>query len=377
MHFFIKIMTLDKGEGNDLSLMEALFNVIGGIFGYVLWSAFFLTKNYGVAIILFTIVIKVLLFPFSVSQQKSMASNARFQQKQREIMEKYKNDRVKANEEVQKLMAKENVRPTAGCMPMLAPMFVLFGVYYSVLNPLTNTLHIAADKVSAAMNSISTLPGIGTSINGRYGEISIVKYFGSLEKYLVDGNGNALFNSNDASSIKDFSQGFNFCGLDLLATPSQSSWESMMWMIPVLCFLTSVVSMIIMQLINGTKMQGCMILMIFMMPLFTAWIAYSVPGAVGFYWIASNVFGFVQSLIMNKFYSPSIMEAKAEAQRIVLRKEQESKYEFIEAPEFDANMQVSVKETAGEKKSRNSAKKNKSKKSTKNNDKSSYLGRKR
>lgn len=358
--------------------MEALFNMIGGIFGYVLWSAFFLTKNYGVAIILFTIVIKVLLFPFSVSQQKSMASNARFQQKQKEIMEKYKNDRAKANEEIQKLMTKENVSPTAGCMPMLAPMFVLFGVYYSVLNPLTNTLHIAADKVSAALNSISTLPGIGTSINGRYGEISIVKYFGSLEKYFVDSNGNALFNSNDASSINDFSQGFNFLGLDLLATPSQSSWESMMWVIPVLCFLTSVGSMIIMQLINGTKMQGCMVAMIFMMPLFTAWIAYSVPGAVGFYWIASNVLGFAQSLIMNKFYSPSIMEAKAEAQRIVLRREQESKYEFIEAPEFDAQFETEVKDNSlKDNKSKNSTKKNKNKKSVKNNDKSSYLGRKR
>jgi len=357
--------------------MESLFNVIGGIFGYVLWSAFFLTKNYGVAIILFTIVIKVLLFPFSVSQQKSMASNARFQQKQKEIMDKYKNDRVKANEEIQKLMAKENVSPTAGCMPMLAPMFVLFGVYYSVINPVTNTLHIAADKVSAALNSISNLPGIGMSINGRYGEISIVKYFGSLQKYFVDSNGNALFNSHDADSINEFGQGFNFLGIDLLATPSQSSWESMLWLIPVLCFLTSVGSMIIMQLINGTKMQGCMVAMIFMMPLFTAWIAYSVPGAVGFYWIVSNLLGFVQSLIMNKFFSPSIIEAKTEAQRVVLRREQEAKYEFLEAPEFDAQFENDNVEEVKDNKNKSGSKKNKNKKPSKNNDKSSYLGRKR
>ena len=237
--------------------MEVIFNFIGGIFGYILWSAFYLTKNYGIAIILFTIVIKVLLFPFSVKQQKTMASNARFQQKQREIMEKYKNDRVKANEEIQKLMAKENISPTAGCMPMLAPMLVMFGVYYSVLNPLTNTLHIASEKVSTALTSLSTIPAVGSTINGRYGEINIVKYFSSLQDYLISG-GKPIFSDADANSIKDFSSGFDFCGLDLLSTPSQSSWQSMMWLIPVLCFVTSVLSMIIMQLINGQKFQGCM-----------------------------------------------------------------------------------------------------------------------
>ncbi len=357
--------------------MEVIFNFIGGIFGYILWSAFYLTKNYGIAIILFTIVIKVLLFPFSVKQQKTMASNARFQQKQREIMEKYKNDRVKANEEIQKLMAKENISPTAGCMPMLAPMLVMFGVYYSVLNPLTNTLHIASEKVSTALTSLSTIPAVGSTINGRYGEINIVKYFSSLQDYLISG-GKPIFSDADANSIKDFSSGFDFCGLDLLSTPSQSSWQSMMWLIPVLCFVTSVLSMIIMQLINGQKFQGCMVLMILMMPLFTAWIAYSVPGAVGFYWISSNVLGFAQSLILNKFYSPSIMEAKTEAQRVVLRRQQEAEYAFIEAPEFD--MEQSAPDTGSntpEKKNKNTAKKGKPKKSAKSSDKSSYLGRKR
>ena len=327
--------------------MEVIFNFIGGIFGYILWSAFYLTKNYGIAIILFTIVIKVLLFPFSVKQQKTMASNARFQQKQREIMEKYKNDRVKANEEIQKL------------------------------NPLTNTLHIASEKVSTALTSLSTIPAVGSTINGRYGEINIVKYFSSLQDYLISG-GKPIFSDADANSIKDFSSGFDFCGLDLLSTPSQSSWQSMMWLIPVLCFVTSVLSMIIMQLINGQKFQGCMVLMILMMPLFTAWIAYSVPGAVGFYWISSNVLGFAQSLILNKFYSPSIMEAKTEAQRVVLRRQQEAEYAFIEAPEYD--MEQSAPDTGSnkqEKKNKNTAKKGKPKKSAKSSDKSSYLGRKR
>lgn len=355
--------------------MDVLFNFIGSIFGYVLWGAFYLVKNYGIAIILFTLFTKILLFPFSVKQQKSVAANARFQQKQREIMEKYKNDRVKANEEVQKLMQKENISPTAGCMPMLAPMLIMFGVYYSVINPLTNTLHIAADKVSTALNSISTLPGIGLSINGRYGEISIVKYFGDLQKFLVDGNGNLLFNSSETESINEFRQGFNFLGLDLLATPNQNSFQSMLWLIPVLCFVTSVGSMFIMQKMNGTKMQGCMVAMIFLMPVMSAWIAYTVPAAVGFYWIASTVLGFFQSLVMNKFFSPAILEAKAEAQRVVLRRQQEAELEFIDVPDYVAPSEMNDRPVVSEKKSKTSGKSKKSKKSNNNN--SNYQGKKK
>ncbi len=357
--------------------MDAFFNFIGSIFGYVLWASFYLVKNYGIAIIIFTLFTKIILFPFSIKQQKSMAANVRFQQKQKEIMDKYRNDRMKANEEIQKLMQKENVSPTAGCMPMIAPMLIMFGVYYSVINPITNTLHLAAGKVSTALNSLSTLPGLGVSVNGRYGEISIVKYFGSLEKFLVDGNGNALFSSSEAEKIKEFSNGFNFLGLDLLATPSQSSFQSMMWLIPVLCFVTSVGSMVVIQKLNGTKMQGCMFIMIFLMPLMSAWIAYSVPGAVGFYWIASTVLGFIQSLVMNKFYSPSIMEAKAEAQRIVLRREQEAKLEFIDVPDYVAPSAKSVVSENKDKQDNKSGSKSKKQKKSGKNNNSNYQGRKK
>ena len=198
-----------------------------------------------------------------------MAANARFQKMQREIMERYGNDRVKANEEIQKLMQKENISMTAGCLPMIAPMFVMLGVYYSVINPLTNTLHIASDKVNSALQSLSALPGIGSEINSQYGQISIVKYFDNIQKYLTNSDGSALFNSGEIHSINEFANGFNFLGWDLLASPNASSFQSLMWLIPVLCFVTSVGAMFITQKLNGTQMKGCMNAMIFIMPLFS------------------------------------------------------------------------------------------------------------
>ncbi len=353
-----------------------IFNFIGGIFGYILWAAFYLVQNFGVAIIIFTIIIKLILFPFSVKQQKSMAANARFQKKQREIMERYGNDRVKANEEVQKLMQKENVSMTAGCLPMMAPMLVMLGVYYSVINPLTNTLHIASDKVAAALASLSALPGIGTTVNTQYGQISIVKYFDKLQGYLMNADGTALFTPEEAKSINEFGNGFNFLGWDLLASPNTSSFASLMWLIPVLCFVTSVASMFFMQKMNGTQMKGCMAAMIFVMPLFSAWIAYNVPGAVGFYWIASTVFGFGQSLLLNQFYSASIIEAKTEAQRVVLRKQQEAEVAFIENPDYVAPSQQNKKQNVVKAEKTNSKKQSKSKKSG-NSSGSSYQGKKK
>ena len=356
--------------------MLEIFNFIGSIFGYILWGAFYLFKNFGIAIIVFTLVTKLILYPFSIKQQKSMAANARLQQKQQEIMQKYANDRNKANLEVQKLMAQENVNPLAGCWPMIMPMLIMLGVYYSVKDPLTNTLHLASDKVTAALNSLSTIPGIGVSMDSNYGQISIVKYFNQIQSYLVDSSGNALFTADETEKIQEFSNGFNFCGLDLLATPANSSFWSMMWLIPVLCFLAYFFSMLLTQRMNGTKMQGCMKAMPLFMSAFSAWISYSVPGAVGFYWIASSVLGFGQSVIMTKFYNVNIMEAKAEAQRVELRRQQEAKLNFIEGPTLvfaDAVANTNTK-NSNQSKNKNSGKKSKKKAGS---NKSSYQGKKK
>ena len=357
--------------------MMDIFNLVGSIFGYILWGAFLLVKNFGLAIVIFTIIVKLILLPFSVKQQKATSANARFQKKQREIMEKYADNRAKANEEVQKLMQKEGINPTAGCSTMFAPMIVMLGVYYSVISPLSNTIHIAGNKVSTAVQSFSALPAMGSTINIRYGEISILKYFDVLRNYLTDTNGNALFNSSDVEKINEFKEGFNFLGWDLLATPSTSSFQSMMWLIPVLCFATSVGSMLLMQKMQGTKMQGCMMATILMMPLMSAWIAYTVPGAVGFYWIASTVLGFLQSVLMNIFYNASIIEARTEAHRIELRRNEEKEVAFIDVPDYVPPSQKAAEIKAAADTQVYQKKQNQKKKSKSNKSKSDYQGRKK
>ena len=292
-----------------------LFNFLGSLFGYVLWGAYQLVGNFGVAIIFFTLVFKILLFPSSVKQQKSMAANARIQAKQRELQKKYASNKQKYNEEVQKLYQKENVSPFGGCLTSLLPMFVMLGIFYSVSSPLSNVLHINADHINEFSKFINQIPGV--VFNGgadHYKEIGLMSFFNNSA--LLD-KASGIFTSVEMQKIQSFSTGFDFLGLNLLATPQTAGGWTIL--VPVLSLVTSVGSQIFMMYSKNSptsNQQGCMKVMFILLPLMTAYFAYIVPCAVGFYWICSNIFGFAQTVIMNKFYSPDLLVARSEAEHI-------------------------------------------------------------
>ena len=323
-----------------------IFNMIGSLFGYVLWFCFMLVHDYGIAIILFTLFLKIILFPTAIKQQKSMAANARLAAKQRELQKKYGNDKAKLNEEVSKLYQKEGVNPMGGCLSSLLPMLLLLGVYCAVINPLTNTMHIAAETVTKAVSYLNTLPGIGTSFNNFYGQIDIIKLAQTPQgtTYL-----SGFFHANTIDQIKDFGQGFHSFGLDLLGRPNEGF--TILLIIPVLCLVTSVLAQYFTMKLQGTAQmqQGCMKYMLLLMPLVSAYIAYTVPAAVGFYWIVSTVLGFLQTVILQNFYSANIMGAKAEAQRVALLELEEAKVKYSYNPKFE-NKGIQQKKKQGKKK---------------------------
>ena len=109
--------------------MMQILNFFGGLLGYILWFFYIIVRNYGVAIILFTVVVKCLLFPFSIKQQKSMAAQSKMAAKQKELQARYGNDKMKYNEELQKLYEKEGISPMGGCLTTLLPFPFLLGLY--------------------------------------------------------------------------------------------------------------------------------------------------------------------------------------------------------------------------------------------------------
>lgn len=308
-----------------------IFNFFGSILGYVLWAAWFLVKNFGLAIIIFTIITKIVMFPFSLKQQKQMAKNARMQKKQQELREKYANNKQKLNEEMQKLYQREGMSMGGGCLTSIIPMFIMLGIFYAVAYPLTNMMHLNPESISQATNYLNTIPGFVSTASSTYSEISLVEVFPKIaDTSFITG----LFSPSEIQSILDFSNSFNFFGFNMLTTPSSLGIFSWYIIIPVLCFVTSIASQVITMRINGStqQMQGCMKIMIYVLPLFSAWIAFSVPAAVGFYWIMSYVITLVQSIILGKFFNPVSIVAKEEAQHVALLELKEAQVPRIYAP---------------------------------------------
>lgn len=356
--------------------MTGIFNFFGSILGYLLWALYYVFQNYGVAIIFFTIITKLLMFPLTLKQQKSMASQSKLSVKQKELQAKYGSNRQKYNEELQKLYEKEGVNPSAGCLTSLLPFPIMLGIFYSVVYPLSNTLHIASESITVAKEFIGKIPGmIATSA---YPELEIIKNFQGIREYLN-------INAADMDKIDFFSNGFSFLGLDLMSTPQGSDFMSFLWLIPVLSLVSSFAQQLYMQR-NSKKMgqpqqQGCMKVMMYVFPLISVYWAFIMPAAVGFYWVISSLVGFGQTLINNKFFSVHHVTAKSEAQRAVTLELAEGKLRPLPV---QAQMEIASQLEAAANtstKNKDSKQKNKSKKNTKKSGNSSnsnnYRGNKK
>lgn len=330
--------------------MAGFGNFFGGLLGHLLWIFYSLVMNYGVAIIIFTVLLKIVMFPFSIKQQKSLAANSKLSAKQKELQKKYGNDRVKLNEEVQKLYEREGFNPAGGCLPMLIPFPIMIGLYYTVINPLSNALHLSKDAVAQAVQILNRIPGISGSFQfqgGFYNEMEIVRHFSELRPHLT------MFTGDELAKIESLSSGFNFLGLNLLGTPTDntagffgkivSMFDTNLWMIPVFCLVASIVTQVVtMRLQPGMQQQqGAMKMMMYLLPMISAIFAMSVPAAVGFYWIISTLTSLVQVVIVHIFFSPASLTAKSEAQRIALREQEEAAREPL-----PAHMQQRVPERA-------------------------------
>lgn len=309
-----------------------IFGFLGYAFGYILWGIFYVLQNFGLAIIAFTLVVKLILLPFSVKQQKSMAGTAKMQKKQQELREKYANNKQKLQEEMNKLYEKEGVKPMGGCLTSIVPIIVLFGIFYAVAQPLTNTLHINSQSIQSAISYVNTIPGYVSSINQTYQEIGLLKVFPNILNTEAIQN---IFNSSEISAIESFGNGFNFFGIDLLVIPNERGLFSPYTLFPVFSLLSNLGSQFIMQKVNNNQMaqqQGCMKIAMYGLPLFSAWITYNVPAAMAFYWIISALLSLVQSLVLAKICSPQKITANAEARHAALMFENEAKVQYSYVP---------------------------------------------
>ena len=284
-------------------------------FAWLLRLLYDVFGNYGVALILFSLITKLILLPFNAKSKKSTMKAARLGPKLKELEAKCGDDKMKYQQEMSNLYKKEGVSPTGGCLWSLLPLVLLMALYYVIRQPMTYLMGLSADQIT----QISTLlTGLGvdlSSTNAAYQEIVMAQH---------------VFTNMDAIAaivpdIADKVIDFTFLGIDLSAIPT---WRWLfngpynlpgfgLFIIPVLSAASQWATMQISQKLNGSlatndkgekdndaaaAVNQSMKTMTWMMPLFSLWICFSMPASMSIYWIAQAVWNTLQDAILTKHY---------------------------------------------------------------------------
>ncbi len=263
-----------------------MFQWFYNILGEVMYFLYTLTGNYGMVLILLTIIVRICLLPLGIKQQKSMAKTQEIQPKLQALQQKYKNDKEKLNEEMTKLYQESGVNPMAGCLPLLIQLPILYGLIQVIYHPITYM-----DKLfPAGLEAIQKMyPEIG---NTAYAEIALA-------------NKSGLMN-------------FNFLGIDLSQIPSENKAMLAVWILPALAVIATYYSGKISQKMSGSNAQAAqqMGMMNWMMPVMTAFFTYNMPGGASLYWFVSTVVSVLQTVVLTKIYRkdddtlPKVVEEK-------------------------------------------------------------------
>lgn len=231
--------------------------------------------SYGLAIIIFTILAKLILLPFQMKSKKSMIGMQRIQPKMKELEKKYKDDKEKYAVAVQKLYKDENVSMMGGCLPLLLTFPIMIGLYAIIRQPLSFMLGYDATMIETLANQV------GIAIEGPLSNLEIPI---AAAANLID---------------------FNFLGIDLSGMPSFKE-VNLLLIIPVLSGLTSYLVSWVSKRYQPAPQEGqpnTSNMMTMMMPLMSVWIAFVVPAGLGFYWIINNLLSAAQEPILQWYYT--------------------------------------------------------------------------
>ncbi len=274
--------------------MAAIMGFFSSTFGYILNAIYNINfiKNYGVAIILFTILIKVVLLPITIKQQKTMKKTAKIQEEAKKIQEKYKGNQEKINQETLDLYKRENMSPCSGCFSSIVQLLLILSVFYLVSQPLTFMRKVDPEIIKTYTEEIKAENQGAIT----YPEINIIKQKGSQDE-------NVYIN-------------MNFLGLDLSDVPSGNWGNIKVYIIPALYVITSIISIKISTKTEKkktdveTKEEGSADEvdfatqmnknMAFTMPIMAVMVAMVAPLGLALYWLTSNILTIGERIFVDK-----------------------------------------------------------------------------
>lgn len=293
-------------------------NIISVPLGYLMYICYKLVSSYGLAIIIFTIITKIILFPLSIKQQKSSAMISAIQPKIKELQKKYKDDRVKQQEEMLKLYKENGISHTAGCLPLLIQMPILFGLIDVIYNPLRYILQIPTDVINKAIEVAKNSNLVDhTKLAGNVAQATI--------KSLIDQNSTAfqdVFSSEQITAIKNLN--VDFLGFNLSEVPTLAF--NLVVIIPLLSVITMCLSQYFTMKLSGSLNStgaGIGKGMIAFSAVFSFSFSFAVPIGVTVYWTTSSLIQILQSFILYKIYDPK--QIKKQIEENIKKREKEKK----------------------------------------------------
>ncbi len=307
-------------------------------FGYVLEFFYNFFNNYGIALILFSLAVKILLLPMSMKSKKSMMKTSRLQPKIKQIELACGDDKQRYQQEVQQLYKDEGVSMFGGCLWSLLPLFILFPLYTVIREPLEYILHLSGDAIEKLFEI-----GKENGFDQNYWQYGVASRIEELGAGIVDG-------------VKNLN--LTFLGVDLGQTPDWQIWKMSTWseiggaLFPLVSGGLNYLSMFISQKMNNTvirdekgekdeaaaKTAQTGKMMNYMMPLISVWFGFIMPLGISVYWIAQSVFGIIQDVVLTKHYR-KIYDAEdaVKRERAAERAAEEAERERIRAAKRAAN----------------------------------------
>lgn len=319
-----------------------MFKFIQIPFGYVLEFFYGFFHNYGIALILFSLAVKVILLPLSMKQKKSMMKTSRLQPKVKQIELACGDDKQKYQQEVNQLYKDEGVSMMGGCLWSLLPLLILFPLYNVIREPLQYLLHLTDSQVESVKAAFAAAKDIDVKKVDAYWQYAAAADMATYGKGIVE-------------NVKSIN--FNFLGINLGEQPSWKFWTMRSWseigglLIPIVSGGLNYLAMFISQKTNDTVITDDAgnkdaasataqtgKAMTFMMPLVSVVFGYIMPLGLSIYWIAQSILGIVQDYFLTKHYR-KIYDAEDEIkrQRAAALAEENAEKERIRAAKRAAN----------------------------------------
>ncbi|MBQ8995886.1 MAG: YidC/Oxa1 family membrane protein insertase [Oscillospiraceae bacterium] len=300
--------------------MNLISSLLAVPLGYIMKFCYWLVTDilhmplaYVFALFLFTLITKILMFPLSMQQQKSTAQMAAFNPLIQDIQTRYKNDRDKQNEELTKLTTEYGYNPTAGCLPMVINLLIMFGLVEVIYKPLSYMLTLPKDLVSVlSERAIALAAEGGTTLasNNRMIETYIIQFVKSNFAAFSD-----LTSTYGPELTKIQNLQMNIGSINLYEKPELKL--SLALIIPIFSIVTQLISTVVMMKSSGTQ-DGAAARqtrsMMITSSLMFAWFSFLYPLGFSLYWGFQNLLSMLQSLLLKKMYDPEKMKAEIQEQ---------------------------------------------------------------